>query len=54
MSGQARLGQGYVGLGRGYVELRLALCRGVRTDKIGFDISIITMVISAGLALGCT
>jgi len=39
--GQARLSQGYV-------ELRLALGQGVRTDIIDFDLSIITMVISAG------
>jgi len=45
MRGQAMLSQGYV-------ELRLALGRGVRTDIIGFDLSIIIMVISAGLALG--
>jgi len=45
MGGQSRLSQGYV-------ELRLALGRGVRTDIIGFDLSIITMVISAGLELG--
>jgi len=47
MRGQSRLSQGYV-------ELRLALGRGVRTDIIGFDLSLITMVISAGLCLGRT
>jgi len=45
MRGQARLSQGYV-------EHKLALGRGVRRDIICFDLSIITMVISAGLALG--
>jgi len=32
--------------------LVIALNRGVKTDKIGFDLSIITVVISAGLAMG--
>jgi len=45
---------GHAGLGRGYVELRLALCRGVGTDKIVLDISVITMVISVELCLGRT
>jgi len=37
---------------RAYMKLWLVLCQGVRTDKIGFDINMITMVISSGLALG--
>jgi len=56
----AVLCRGYAGSGevistsQGYVELRFALGRGVRTDIIGFELSIITMVISAGLCLGRT
>jgi len=42
---------GLEGLGRGYLELKLALCQGVRTDKVCFDISLIIMVIRVGLCL---